>query len=114
MVFRPQTPTPPRKAEDPRTPETPNNTPPGRVLCTVLVTIQWRIQDFPEEGVPTPGGGGATYDFAKFSQKLHEIERIWTATGGGGVPHAPLRSATAILWEEPPRFIKFHSIDKES
>ena len=37
---------------------------------------QWRIQ----EGAPTPrGGGGApTYDFAKISQKLHEIERIWT------------------------------------
>ena len=85
MVFRPKTPTPPRKAEDPRTPETPNNTPPGRVLCTVLVTFQWRIQDFPEEGAPTPRGGGATYDFAKFSQKLHEIERIWTATGGASL-----------------------------
>ena len=32
-----------------------------------------------------------TYDFAKFPQKLHEIERIWTP---GGVPRAPLRSAT--------------------
>ena len=29
-------------------------------------------------------GGAPTYDFAKFSRKLHEIERIW----------APLRSAT--------------------
>ena len=36
-----------------------------------------------------PRGGGAnsprgvpTYDFAKFSQKLHEIERIWTPQGG--------------------------------
>ena len=34
-----------------------------------------------------PRGGGAnhagvsTYDFAKFSQKLHEIERIWTPRG---------------------------------
>ena len=35
---------------------------------------QWRIQDFPEVGAPT-------YDFAKISQKLHEIERIW-APGG--------------------------------
>ena len=33
------------------------------------------MQDFPEEGAPT-------YDFAKFSQKLHEIERIWTLRGG--------------------------------
>ena len=31
---------------------------------------QWRIQDFPEEGAPA-------YNFAKISQKLHEIERIW-------------------------------------
>ena len=43
---------------------------------------QWRIQDFPEEGAPTPQGGAPTYDFAKFSQKLHEIERIWTPGGG--------------------------------
>ena len=50
---------------------------------------QWWIQDFPEEGAPTPRGGGApTYDFAKFSQKQHEIERI--STGGGHVPRAPL------------------------
>ena len=35
-----------------------------------------------DPGFP-PGGattlwGASTYDFAKFSQKLHEIERIWT------------------------------------
>ena len=41
---------------------------------------QWRIQDFLEEGAPTPQGA-PTYDFAKFSQKLHEIERIWTPGG---------------------------------
>ena len=53
-----------------------------------------RIQDFPEEGAPTPGGA-PTYDFAKFSQKLHEIERIWPSGGGGGWGRAPpLRSAT--------------------
>ena len=27
-------------------------------------------------------GGAPTYNFAKFSQKLHEIERIWTPRGG--------------------------------
>ena len=35
---------------------------------------------FPKGGAPTLGGLGgeetSTYDFAKFSQKLHEIERI--------------------------------------
>ena len=55
---------------------------------------QWRIQDFPEEGAPTPQGGAPTYGFAKISQKPHEIERIWTPGGGARVPCAPLRSAT--------------------
>ena len=50
---------------------------------TSVYTYQWRIQDFPEEGALTLWGRGApTYDFAKFSQKLHEIERIWTRGGG--------------------------------
>ena len=33
------------------------------------VIVQWRIQDFPEEGAPTPRGGEPTYDLAKFSQE---------------------------------------------
>ena len=37
---------------------------------------------FPPGGAPTAGGGVPTYDFAKISQKLHEIERIWTPGGG--------------------------------
>ena len=41
---------------------------------------QGRIQDFPEVGVQTLRGG-AKIQFAKISQKLHEIERIWTPTG---------------------------------
>ena len=53
---------------------------------------QWRIQDFPEEGAPTLRGA-PTYDFAKFSQKLHEIERIWTP-GGGASKILLCRSAT--------------------
>ena len=53
---------------------------------------QWRIQDFSEEGAPTPRGA-PTYDFAKFAQKLHEIERIWT--GGGASKILLCRSATA-------------------
>ena len=47
---------------------------------------------FPQ-GAPTPPGGAPTYDFAKFSWKLHEIERIW-APRGGGAPRAPPKSAT--------------------
>ena len=33
-------------------------------------TIQWQVLDFPS------GGEVPTYDFAKISRKLHEIERI--------------------------------------
>ena len=47
------------------------------------IPVQWLIQDFPEVGAPTLKGA-PTYDFAKFLQKLHEIERIWTPKGGGG------------------------------
>ena len=61
-----------------------------RYLKTLFSQYQWRIQDFPEEGTPTPRGGGApTYNFAIVSQKLHEIERIWT----------PLRSATEYTFQ---------------
>ena len=52
-----------------------------------------------DPGFPRGGGanspGGATYEFVEFSQKLHEIERIWTP--GGRVPCAPLRSATVCV-----------------
>ena len=43
-------------------------------------TSQRPIQDFPRRGRQLPGGA-PTYNFAIFSQKLHEIERIW-APGG--------------------------------
>ena len=50
--------------------------------------MQWRIQDFPEVGCQ-PFIGPPTYDFAKCSQKLNEIERIWT-------PRRACRSATGV------------------
>ena len=46
--------------------------------------MQWRIQDFPEEVVPT--SGVPTYYLAIFSQQLHEIEEI---LGRGGHSLAP-------------------------
>ena len=49
---------------------------------------------FPRGGAPTPRGG-PTYDFAKFSQKMHEIERIWIPMGESLAPN--LRSATVYL-----------------
>ena len=51
--------------------------------------LQWRIQDFPELGrVAVP-----TYDFAKFSPKLHEIERMRTGRGASILQY---RSATDL------------------
>ena len=41
-------------------------------------------------GAPTLGGGVPTYDFVKFSQKLYEIEGIWTP---GRASLAPLLDA---------------------
>ena len=35
----------------------------------------------PRWGRQLSGGGAPKYDFAKISQKLHEIERIWTPGG---------------------------------
>ena len=66
---------------------------PGISLDSSVNTSQWRIQDFPEEGEPTLQGA-PTYDFAKFPQKLHEIERIWTR-GGGASNILLCRTATA-------------------
>ena len=55
----------------------------GRAFSSGL--WQWRIQDFPRQGCQLPRGA-PTYDFAKFSRKLHEIERIWVP---GGCPLHP-------------------------
>ena len=42
---------------------------------------------FSRGGGREPSRGGREH--AKFSRKLHEIERIWTPRGGACVPHAP-------------------------
>ena len=50
-------------------------------IDTLLHHTQWQIQDFPEVG-RQPSGEVPTYDFTKFSQKLDEIESIWTRGRG--------------------------------
>ena len=55
---------------------------------------QWRIQDFPEEGAPTLK---EAIIWSFFTQKLHEIERIWTPGGGG--------AASLALPLDPPMHI---------
>ena len=62
----------------------------GVLLCRSATSGGSRIS--PRRGRQLPGGA-PTYDFAKISQKLDEIERIWTPRGAHG-PCAPLRSAT--------------------
>ena len=51
--------------------------PPLHILSFQLCEVSGGSRISPRRGRQLPGG--ATYDFAKFSQKLHEIERIWVA-----------------------------------
>ena len=64
-----------------------------------MLNYHWKswlafIEVVADPGFPLGGGanseGVPTYDFAKFSQKLHEIERIWAPVWGAHVPRAPL------------------------
>ena len=48
--------------------------------------------EFPWGGGANSPGGVPTYNFAKISQKLHEIKRIWTPRGAH-FPHTPPKSA---------------------
>ena len=68
----------------------------------------------PRGGRANPPGGAPTYDFAKFSQKLHEIERIWTPGGGGASPKfyyvdLPLNIHTSAINAEPKSVVR-HSL----
>ena len=44
---------------------------------------------FPRGGGANSLGGAPTYEFVEFSQKLHEIERIWTPRGRGRASPVP-------------------------
>ena len=48
---------------------------------------------FPRGGGTNSPGGALTYDFAIFSQKLHEIKGIWVPRGCASLM-PPLRSTT--------------------
>ena len=63
------------------------------VLVTIGVrSVQWWIQDFPEEGCQLPGGCQHTIlpKFPKNCMKLKEFGP------GGSIPCTPLRSATGV------------------
>ena len=57
--------------------------------------MQWRIQDFPEEGALTPKEGAPTYYLANFSRKLHENEEI---LGRGGARDARPPLDPPLIW----------------
>ena len=62
-------------------------------VCAVWTPPSGGSRISPRRGCQLPGGGGRapTYNIAKFSRKLHEIERIWVPGGGGGAhPSFPL------------------------
>ena len=61
---------------------------------------------FPRGGDANSQGGVSTYDFARFSQKLHEIERIWTPEGG--TPHAPPLDPPLIILHKYNDKLKFN------
>ena len=52
---------------------------------------------FPVGGGANPPGGAPTYDFAKFCEKLHEIEKI-LGRGGARAGCAPPKSATGYVF----------------
>ena len=56
---------------------------------------QWWIQHFPKEGAPTLK---EAIIWPLFSQKLHEIERIWTPRGDVHPWHPPLDLPMKIYW----------------
>ena len=61
---------------------------------TYYLDITGADPGFPVGGGASPPGGAPTYDFAKFSEKLHEIEKIF-GRGGWVRRVCPPKSATA-------------------
>ena len=51
---------------------------------------------FPVGGGANPPGGAPTYDFAKFCEKMHEIEKILARKGGHVLGAAPPYSTIVI------------------
>ena len=69
----------------------------GRGLGLVynkLVTMQWRILGFPRGGRQLPRWRRQPIDLAKFLQKLHENERIWTRGGASLACHPVYQRAS--------------------
>ena len=64
-------------------------------------------------GSRIPVGGAPTYDFAKISEKLHEIEKMSGCGGGGGVllldPPLKLESISLPMPKNPAKFCSYEA-----
>ena len=69
--------------------------PPPHSQASPLIKTSGGFRISPRRGRQLPGGGVPTYNFAKISQKLHEIERMYVPRGAC-IPRAPLRSTTEM------------------
>ena len=82
----------------------------GRKLCAAFSVQGWGARPcaglssggsrISPGGAPTPQEGAQIYNFAKFSQKLHEIERIWMAGGGVCPSHHPSPKSATVRFTE--------------
>ena len=61
-------------------------------------TISVADLGFPRGGCAKPKGGAPTYYLPNFSRNCMKMKKFWPRGGGGPVPGAPLRSATAYAY----------------
>ena len=67
--------------------------------CTFTHASQWWIQDFPEEGAPTPQVGRQHTILPYFPKNCMKLKKF--GPPGGARPWRPLRSATASIGGTP-------------
>ena len=63
---------------------------PSKDLESIFFTNQWRIQDFPGAGAPTPKMGVLTYLFAFLAENCMKMKEFGPRGGGACVPVTPL------------------------
>ena len=77
------------------------------VLTSLSVPNSAADPGFSQGGANTPVGA-PTYDFAKFSRKLHEIKRIWVPGKGGGAHE--LEDAGDVCFQPIFLIFQFHAV----
>ena len=74
-------------------------------ICLKRTAIQWRIQDFPEGGAPTLGGGRQPIICLIFPENCMKMKKFWPRGGGARPWRPPL---------DPPLRQYFNKFDKFS